>query len=61
MKRIISMFLAALMLLSLFPVVSAADTGIAALKVNPYGGEETDIDTVSWFLSGETYFLFLNR
>lgn len=27
--------------------------------MNPYGGEETDIDTINWFVSGGNHFLFL--
>lgn len=59
MKKLISVFLAALLLLSLAPVVFAEEAGIAALKVNPYGGEEAAMDTVSWFASGGQYFLFM--
>ena len=59
MKKLISLLLAAIMLLSLTPAVFAAETGVTALSVNPYGGEETDIDTVDWFVSGGNHFLFL--
>ena len=59
MKKLLSMLLAVLLLCSVVPAVSAAGTGVAALKINPYGGEETDIDTVSWFVSGGNHFLFL--
>ena len=38
---------------------AAEAAGITALAVNPYGGEETDMDTVSWFISGGNAFLFL--
>ena len=59
MKKLLSLFLAAVMLLTLVPAVFAAETGVTALRVNPYGGEETDIDTVDWFVSGGSHFLFL--
>ena len=59
MKKTISIILAALMLLFLALPASAADAGIEALKINPYGGGENDIDTVSWFVSSGKYFLFL--
>ena len=59
MKKTISLLLAALLLLSFAPMVLAADGGINALKVNPYGGAEAAIDTVRWFASGGRYFLFL--
>ena len=59
MKRCISLLLTALLLLSLVPAAFAADGGITALKINPYGGDESAIDTVKWFASSGKYFLFL--
>ena len=59
MKKLLSLLLAALLLLSLCPAVFAAETGITALSVNPYGGSASDIDTVDWFISGGNHFLFL--
>ena len=59
MKKVLSVFLAALFVLAVSPAVFAETSGVTALKVNPYGGEETDFDTVSWFASGGARFLFL--
>ena len=59
MKKTIAVLLSFLMLLSLCPAAAMAATGIGTLKINPYGGEESAIDTVSWFVSGGQYFLFL--
>ena len=57
-REIISLFLCLLMLLSFAPAAFAAD-GLESLQINPYGGARDDIDTVSWFVSGGRYFLFL--
>ena len=59
MKKLLSLFLAAVMLLTLVPAVFAVGAGVETLKINPYGGEEAAIDTVSWFASSGKYFLFL--
>ena len=59
MKKLLSIILASLFILTLSPVFTADDTGIVSLAVNPYGGEETAPETISWFVSGGGYFLFL--
>ncbi len=59
MKKSISIFLALLLLVLCAVPAFAAGEGITALKINPYGGDETDIDTVKWFASSGKYFLFL--
>ena len=59
MKKLISLLLTAVMLLSFAPAALAADEGVAYLSVAPYGGEETGMETVSWYVSGGNYFLFL--
>ena len=59
MKKLISLFMAALLLASLLPAVFAEAPGISMLRINPYGGDEAAIDTVSWFASSGKYFLFL--
>ena len=59
MKKAVSLFLALLMICLTCPVVFAEDAGITAFSVNPYGGEEDAIDTISWFVSGGNRFLFL--
>ena len=59
MKKSICIFLALLLLSFCAVPAFAADGEITALKINPYGGDEADIDTVSWFASSGKYFLFL--
>ena len=59
MKKSISVFLALLLLAFCAVPAFAAGEGVAALKINPYGGDEADIDTVKWFASSGKYFLFL--
>ena len=59
MKKILALILSALMLLSLSPAVFAEEGELTVLKVNPYGGEETDIDTVEWFVRSGKYYVFL--
>ena len=59
MKKSIAFCIALLLLLfCVFPGF-AAENGIEALKINPYGGEEASVDTIRWFLSGGKAFLFL--
>lgn len=58
LKKMISFLLAALMLLS-FAQAAFAAGGLDSLQINPYGGAREDIDTVSWFVSGDKYFIFL--
>ncbi len=52
-------FLALLLLAFCAVPAFAADGGITVLQINPYGGDEADIDTVKWFASSGKYFLFL--
>ena len=60
MRKLLSAVLALLLLLSLSPLVFGADsTGIASFCVNPYGGEESAMDTISWYSTNGKYFLFL--
>ena len=59
MKKCISLLLTALLLFSLCSAAYAEGAGIDVLKINPYGGEEAAIDTVSWYASSGKYFLFL--
>ena len=60
MKKLIPLFLAILCLsLALWSAQAADSAGLSALKVNPYGGAETDMETVCWYSSGSGYFLFL--
>ena len=59
MKKCISLLLTALLLFSLCSAAYAESAGIDTLKINPYGGEEAAIDTVSWYASSGKYFLFL--
>ena len=59
MKKSISIFLALLLLAFCAVPAFATGEGVTALKINPYGGDEADIDTVSWFASSGKYFLFL--
>ena len=59
MKKSISVFLALLLLAFCAVPAFAAGEGITALQINPYGGDESDIDTVKWFASSGKYFLFL--
>lgn len=61
MKKIIAGFLALLFLFLSFPAGYAADsaTGLTMLKLNPYGGEESAIDTIRWFAAEDRFFLFL--
>ena len=59
MKKLISILFAVLCLTLAALTVSAAEPGLEMLKVNPYGGEEADIDTVRWYETGGQYFLFL--
>lgn len=59
MKKIVSLFLTVLLLFSLFSMVFAVGTGIEALSINPYGGAEDEIDTLSWYAASGMYFLFL--
>ena len=58
MKKCVSLLLTALLLFSLCASAHAAG-GIDTLKINPYGGDEAAIDTVSWYVSSGKYFLFL--
>ena len=59
MKKSCSVFLAILLTLLCAVPAFAASTGIEVLKINPYGGAEADMDTISWFASSSIYFLFL--
>ena len=59
MKKIFSLVMAALFIVMMLPPAFAADAGIRTMKINPYGGSEGDIDTISWFSSSGAYFLFL--
>ena len=59
MKKSCSVFLAILLTLLCAVPAFAASTGIEVLKINPYGGAEGDMDTISWFSSSGVYFLFL--
>ena len=60
MKKLISAALALIFLFSALPAAFAAENdGISSFCVNPYGGEETDMDTVAWYLASGAYFLFL--
>lgn len=60
MKKRLLCLCALVLFLCLFAFsVSAEGDGSQSLKMNPYGGEEAAIDTISWFdLSGK-HFLFL--
>ena len=58
-NKSIALLLTLFMVLAICPAVYAEEAGITALKVNPYGGKEADIDTVDWFVSGNNHFLFL--
>ena len=59
MKKTISLLLTVLLLFSVLATAAAAEDGIDVLKVNPYGGEEADMDTIAWYASSGKYFLFL--
>ncbi|MBR5410488.1 MAG: CotH kinase family protein [Clostridia bacterium] len=60
MKKLLSAALALLLLLSvLSPVVAEDAAGIGAFAVNPYGGAEDAMDTVSWYSTSGQYYLFL--
>ncbi len=61
MKKLITVILAVLCCMLLVCAVCAEEPeeGIDTLKINPYGGEETAIDTICWHRSGDTVFLFL--
>ena len=60
MKKCLCMVLSLLLLcIGAVPALAAGDNGITALKINPYGGDEADVDTVSWFASSGKYFVFL--
>lgn len=59
MKKLLSVLLAAILLISLTPAVFADIIGIGSFKINPYGGEEAAIDTVNWYSADRQYFLFL--
>ena len=60
MKRIMCAVLALLLALTVSPLVFAEETGgIESLCVNPYGGDETEIDAVSWYAASGKYYLFL--
>ena len=59
MKKLISVLLAAVFIFSFAPAVFAEDGGIATLKINPYGGDESAMDTVSWYSSSGKCFMFL--
>ena len=59
MKKCLSFLLALIMLLPLASTAFAEEAGVKVLKINPYGGSEDDIDTVSWFDDNDMYFLFL--
>ena len=59
MKKTISLMLTLLLLFSLGSAAFAANGGIDSLKINPYGGDESAIDTIAWYASGGRYFLFL--
>lgn len=58
MKKSVFLFLTLLLLVSLCVAAYAAG-GIDTMKINPYGGDEAAIDTVSWYVSSGKYFLFL--
>ena len=59
MKKPITILLAALCLFLAALSVSAAGSGLEMLKVNPYGGKEAAMETISWYQTGGRYFLFL--
>ena len=59
MKKSICFFLALLLLSFCAVPAFAADGEITALKINPYGGDEAAVDTISWFVSSGKYYLFL--
>lgn len=60
-KKLVSLFLAILMLATLLPATSLADSLFSefVLKVNPFGNEESSIDTIEWYKDGLNYYLFL--
>ena len=59
MKKVLSILLAALMLLSFVPTAFAAGS-INYVKINPYGREEANIDTVKWFSHSDgNHYVFL--
>ncbi len=58
MKKVLCIILTLIMVLTLCPSAFAA-AEIESLKVNPYGGKETALDTLSWYNSSGKYFLFL--
>lgn len=59
MKKSLCIFLALFLLAFCAVPAFAAGEGIAALQINPYGGDEAAIDTVNWFASSGKYFMFL--
>ncbi len=62
MKKLIFMILVLLCTALCVLSVSAAEDaspGLENLKVNPYGGEESDVDTICWYVTGGNCFLFL--
>lgn len=60
MKKIFSVFLASLMLLSLMPLFSFAADEAFELSVNPYGNAADSSDTIIWYKdSTDNYYLFL--
>jgi len=60
MKKVLSVFLAALMLLSLMPMFSFAADEAFKFSVNPYGNASDSSDTIAWYkFSADNYYLFL--
>ena len=59
MKKLLSVLLAAIFILSFVPVVFAEGGGIETFKINPYGGSSDAMDAVSWYSSSGKYFMFL--
>ncbi len=59
MKKLISLLLVLVLLSSFALFASAQGQGIEALKINPYGAEESSVDTVAWYGASGEYFLFL--
>ena len=59
MKKFLSLLLAALLIVQFVPAVFASDSAVFSLEINPYGGEQDSIDTVSWYKNAEGYYLFL--
>lgn len=60
MKRIISILLSVIMVVTMIPTISlAADTVKLEISINPYGNTADSIDTINWQKINCQYYLFL--